>query len=484
MFMLKRLLTAFIIFIIVHFSYSSAYCAWPSASQWIAVYKNYLYLQDNNSDTNGSRNVVSDATHPAAFFYNDGQYIYFRLRLDQSPAGSGGQGYLLAFGWGLVLDTNNNPNDYEWMIMVDGISKDENIALWSNITQGIMGSASDQPEQMVTSVPVFGNYQIVQADTSINGDTDYFLDWRFPYASFKSYTGLNDQNPLRMFFGSSPSANVLKENGGDFVGGSDLVSGFSDYITAGGVQLGPIPGTTGVVGFTDGIAGSGQVTSINAGDPVYIKVTDMDMNKDDAKIDTISVNITTSANDAETVILFETGVKTGIFTGTINSKIISPPTQNNGLADVKNGDTITAIYIDARDSVSNVNQQRTANAGIVLIQLPALKLTKTTNKTEALPGDEIIYTVKYENIGNADGYSVEIADAIPDFAAYVPSSLKMGGVGSVYTTAVSKTDAAGDDDAEFSNNTVIFRIPYVKKNDNTVNSGLDEGYVYYKVTIQ
>jgi len=85
--------------------------AWPASGEWVPVYKGGIYLQDPNGDASGSRNVVSDTNNPAAYIFNDGIYIYFRLRLDKDPAGSGGQGLLQPYGWGVELDTNLNSSN-------------------------------------------------------------------------------------------------------------------------------------------------------------------------------------------------------------------------------------------------------------------------------------------------------------------------------------------------------------------------------------
>jgi len=465
-------------------SSACALAAWPANAQWIPVYKNYNYLQDPTGDSTGSRNVLSDATHPAAFFYNDGAYIYFRLRLDRNPTGTGGQGLLEAFGWGVLFDTNNNPNDYEWMIMLDGVSKDETVLLYQNTVQGVLGDPSDKPEILAASIPALGNHQVVPADSAINGDQDYFLDFRFPYSTFKTFTSLSDQSPLRMFFGASPSANNLTQNGGDLVGGSDLVSGFSDYVTAAGIPLGPIPSTTGTISFVSDLAGNTIVNTGIAGNTIFVKVTDMDMNVKSGAADTLSVTLSSSSGDAETPTLTETGVNTGIFTGSINSKLLATPIQNNGTVDVKSGDTVTSTYVDARDATNKLNQLRTASITLGVPSLPQLNLIKSTDKTEALPGAEITYSIHYLNVGTADGYSVELSDAVPSYAAYVAGSMRLGNATSTYATAASKTDQAGDDEAEFTNNTVIFRIPVVRKNDGAPNSGSDEGNIFYKVVIQ
>ena len=89
--------------------------------------------------------------------------------------------------------------------MADGIAKDEKVELWHNSVQGDLGDPGDKSETLVASLPLVGNYQITAADTSINGDQDYFLDWRFSYYTLKQAMGINDSSPLRFFFGSSSS---------------------------------------------------------------------------------------------------------------------------------------------------------------------------------------------------------------------------------------------------------------------------------------
>ena len=68
------------------------------------------------------------------------------------------------------------------------------------------------------------------------------------------------------------------------------------------------------------------------------------------------------------------------------------------------------------------------------------------------PGDIIRYQVNYSNVGNDASTNTIILDNIPAGTSYVPGSLKISGVG--------KTDAAGDDQAEYDavNNRVVYRI--------------------------
>jgi len=69
-----------------------------------------------------------------------------------------------------------------------------------------------------------------------------------------------------------------------------------------------------------------------------------------------------------------------------------------------------------------------------------------------VPGDSLRYQVNYNNAGNDSSINTIIYDNIPAGSIYLPGSLKINGV--------AKTDAVGDDQAEFdfANNRVVLRV--------------------------
>lgn len=450
--------------------------AWPIAGQWIPIYKGGALLQDPSGDASGARNVVSDLTHDAAFIFNDGTYIYFRLRLDQDPSGQGGQGALQSFGWGIEIDTNNDPGNYEWLFMVDGISRSEVVTLWQNTAQGRLGDASDKPEILQASVPLSGNYQVSPADTAINGETDYFLDWRFPAATFKQISGLSDSTPLRLFWGSSSSTNNLTSSGADLVGGSDLYSGLTDTITL----LGTTP-TTGTVRFVANLAGGGDVIQILPGDSIYIRVDDKDLDYDNATLQTLQVTLSATSGDTVTVALTETQSDSGIFTASIPSQSGAAVT-GDAILQVTPGATVGVEYVDRLDASLNANLLRTDSLWVVLLT-PAISLVKSVDQATAPPGTAILYTVYYRNSGLGAASNLIISDTIPLFTTYVVGSLKIGTTASTYATATALTDTADGDAGQVNGGSVIFTIPSVAGDDGVANSGSDEGKVYFKVRI-
>ena len=407
--MRRRILTYLFFFLAALAMAAASASAWPQPGEWLPLLRGGAIVQDDNTDTNGSRNVVSGPNHAAAYYFKDDAYLYFRLRLDDDPSGSGGgQGLLQSFGWGFELDVNFIAPDYEWLVIVDGIGA-ESIDLRENTVQGKVNDPSDNSEVLAASIPLAGNYQVNAADTSFNGDQDYFLDWRFPYSTFSQLTGLGPDSVVRFYEGSSSSTRSLTENGADLVGAETLTEGWSDYVTLSGV-----PPTVGVVKFVEDLAGAGDLTAICPGDVIYVRVDDNDRDYGYAEVNTTIVVLTTPSGDSETLTVSETGIHTGVFTSSIPSAS-SMPSANNGVLEFIPGQTITATYIDAVslcpiDGQPLFNQARTDQ---LVPTPPDVSVVKTVDKNQAVSGDEIKYTLTINNASCGDAYISSIEDVLP-----------------------------------------------------------------------
>jgi uncharacterized repeat protein (TIGR01451 family) len=87
---------------------------------------------------------------------------------------------------------------------------------------------------------------------------------------------------------------------------------------------------------------------------------------------------------------------------------------------------------------------------------PSLRMVKEVDKDVATLGDELVYTVSVENTGLDAAVETHVRDTIPEGTNYVPGSLQvLAGAG-----AGVKTDAAGDDQAEYEaeGRVVHFRV--------------------------
>lgn len=87
----------------------------------------------------------------------------------------------------------------------------------------------------------------------------------------------------------------------------------------------------------------------HTGEPVFIRLTDLDQNLDPAVIETVLVTLGVSATgDTEVVRLYETGPDTGVFTGYIQTGP-GPAVIGNGVLNVAENSRINGSYVDVAD---------------------------------------------------------------------------------------------------------------------------------------
>lgn len=406
--------------------------AWPETTEWRPLLKSGGSIQDTggggktgNNDASGSSNIVPDVNDPtdapAAYIFSDGSYLYYRLRLDSSPAGTGGQGVLQQFGWGLEIDSNQNPDNYEWLIMVDGIDSPETVNLQKNTVQGTLGDPSDVAEITVASYPLPGNHRILVADTSINGDQDYFLDFRIPYQVFLDATGLDENSLIRYFAGTSKSANNLTDNGADLLGGSDLYNGLGDYLTPGG-GTSPCGGySDGTVRFVNALDGFTDVQLFTPGNTLYVRVDDADQTLESNPFQTVRVSLTTPAGDVEVINLTATGVA-GKFSGQLLTRQGAVATRSNTLDLPAGSVTVTVSYLDAITASCTQSISRSDTIVSTTTQTD-LHLQKSVSNVAPNPGGAINYTVTVTNFGPLVANAFTVTDAQPanvTFGAVTP----------------------------------------------------------------
>lgn len=90
-------------------------------------------------------------------------------------------------------------------------------------------------------------------------------------------------------------------------------------------------------------------------------------------------------------------------------------------------------------------------------KINAIKAMKNISRSKQnLPGDIIEYSILIKNVGEDRSIKTILTDKIPSHTTYVPNSLKIISGANIG----SKTDALGDDQAEYSasNNSVVFRL--------------------------
>ncbi|PLY06793.1 MAG: hypothetical protein C0624_04090 [Desulfuromonas sp.] len=401
--------------------------AWPSSTDWNPLYKDSGYVDDPEKDSATSRDIVGDSTYPAAYLYNDGTYIYFRIRIDEDPRDNSLTG-LDPFGWGFLIDTDGDTGDYEYMIMLDGITSPEEIYLAENTVKTNISNPSDKAEtivwsQLLNNDPISGNYQVLTPTdiggptSSFGGDDDYYLDYRMPYDVFKTTLGLTDDSLIRLFIGSSNSAQTLTADLGTTASSAYdglLNDGISDEV----LPNGELP-ATGALSFVADLSGSGDVTEFYPGSTLYIRVDDADQNGIPTLRETISITVTSPSGDSETLTLLETGVDTGAFTASVATSQAAP-VSNDGTLQVSPIEFITATYIDAADSNLDVYEPRNDTAKA----LPAadLALSKSIDNPTPNEGENVTFTINLHNNGPSTATSIQVTDQLPAGLTYVSNS--------------------------------------------------------------
>lgn len=431
-----------ILIILVALGVAGVAHAWPSDNQWRVLAKGGGPIQDLEGDANGGVNVVpNDGTHPAAYIYNDGTYLFYRLRLDGRPD-AGGNGILAQFGWGFEVDIDQDADDYEWLVMCDGISSPETVSLAQNTVQTEIGDPSDKAEVLVATWPMVGNHRIVAADTSINSDQDYFLDYRIPVDVFKQATGIQDSTLIRYMVGSSRSTNNLTDNGADLVAGSSLYDGLSDYLTLTGELPVDEAFHDGAVRFVTSLGGYVDQAYAAPGNTLYLRVDDLDLDDESLPGGEIRVQLTTPAGDLEVVDLVGTGVA-GKYTGSI-ATTTGGVSVRNGTLQVAAGTVVTVTYVDAVTAARTLDVSRTDTLTISA-SATDVGLTHTVSNSAPSPGNHVTFTIKATNHGPPSTTTLTVTDALPAGLTYVSSAVSTGSFNSttrVWTIGALARDAS------------------------------------------
>jgi uncharacterized repeat protein (TIGR01451 family) len=159
--------------------------------------------------------------------------------------------------------------------------------------------------------------------------------------------------------------------------------------------------------------------TVKAGQPVFIRVTDLDQNSDPLVREQISIQLDVPASgDREFLKLMETGVDTGTFVGYVQTTENESTVGSCMLGVVKNGSIVTR-YTDAFDNTD------VANATI---------LVDPFGKVFSTRDGELLDGVRVTLVDMATGQPAQVFGDGPDFADY-PSTMLSGS---------SVTDAAGN----------------------------------------
>ncbi len=159
-----------------------------AGASWVPLTRGGLALADGVDNITGNKDyldIVGDETSPAAYIWSDGPgspgntgYLYFRMRINKDPSGSGtfnNGGF-----WACAIDSDANPNTYEFLAVVDGGG--ETVGWRYNALNA--GGPAALATVGVTSPPSTStNARIVVLGSNFSSDADYFIDFAVPWTT-------------------------------------------------------------------------------------------------------------------------------------------------------------------------------------------------------------------------------------------------------------------------------------------------------------
>lgn len=203
---------------------------WPMDSDWrpIAGVKSDPVVDpagDVSGVGQGFYDIVGAGSDAAGYLYFDGNTIFFRVRLADSPQRDSSSWNTSAFY--VLVDANHIESDvsYDYAVVFDATS--------STIELGTNYSAqadwcNDQVESVDYTYPAppdfTGNARIVPAGTMLGGGSDVFLDIQIPLTDWFSFTGETDPTTVQIVLGTGSNAGSVDKDRADLECGETWAS--------------------------------------------------------------------------------------------------------------------------------------------------------------------------------------------------------------------------------------------------------------------
>jgi large repetitive protein len=178
-------------------------------------------------------------------------------------------------------------------------------------------------------------------------------------------------------------------------------------------------GTPSVTEFTTGLNGPGTLVYA-VDEPVAVRVTDVDQNTNPLVAETVTVVITSSTGDSETVTLTETGVNTGVFAATIPASGTVAGTANNGTLYAIAGSVLNVTYVDPTDPLDTSSDSATIPSGVEGVSVTKTLLSPADG--QIVIGEAAQFRVRVTNTGNTLLSTVQVQDTFPAALGYVSAS--------------------------------------------------------------
>ncbi len=171
---------------------------WPSEADWQPLTLSGAPLQDIEGDHyrstespgDNSLDIVGDADDPAGFWYADGDDVFFRMRITETPWQDSGQTTLVAGSWLFALDTDGDDAAMEYGLQFSegGINLMENQA----------GGEGPEATLVRRTNTADSDLQLSETAAEFGTKNDWFIDVAVSRADLASWFDIGDADPLRI----------------------------------------------------------------------------------------------------------------------------------------------------------------------------------------------------------------------------------------------------------------------------------------------
>ncbi|MFA5833962.1 MAG: hypothetical protein WDA22_10855 [Bacteroidota bacterium] len=238
---------------------------------------------------------------------------------------------------------------------------------------------------------------------------------------------------------------------------------------------------TGVIGGVTAVLTSNPVV-IPANDSSTFTLTDNDLNKNSATVQSYTLTVQSTTGESETMIFTETGINTGVFTKTVTTIFgTTPGTNNNEIFTVQPGDTIRVSYLD---SLRALGDTATVTAIFRIGTVTFTTSTKTYvdgNGGFVKPPDTLLYTVKVKNSGSVGATSISLKDTLPTDVTILTGTISGGGSAAGRVISWPLFNLSASDSATYQyqirvDSTIVTQTPSINK------ATIDGNGIRYQVT--
>ena len=331
----------------------------PSQPEW-DLGSNATSLANPGPESTCSYGYFNGGTvwNPADPATMNDDWVFFRIRLVGDPSVKG-KTDLEPAHWNILFDVDGDGYKEYWLDIEGKYASGNNVydrvqVLYENTnSQEISDPATARVQEYraynYEDASGFSHTRVVPAN---DGSGDYFLEVQLPMTAFVDSNGnqvVYPDSPIGFAFSTSTSATdpLQKDWSRDFTGGLpyDPLNPikFGDTIKFNGEAN---------IEFVDSTAQLVDVLSVT--DTIYVLVTDFNANLSATTTDTITVHVKSPTGDDEQLVIYETGLNTGIFfysTGLPTSTTAGA--NNDGNFQIFGGQIATVEYYDTNDGDTN-----------------------------------------------------------------------------------------------------------------------------------